>query len=158
MPLSATVATRNNALGALKTQLDGGLLYIFSGAIPANADVALDMVSTHTLLCVIGNGGSATGVTFESPGGGVLAKDSGENWTGTSDFNGAHDGDSAIAPTFFRICAAGDNGQAAADGSTGFRIQGSVGGPSSGADLQIGTATMTNGNAQPIGSASFTLA
>ena len=160
MSLKATPATKNallNAIG-LKEQLDDGFLYIYAGAAPASAEAALDMVATHTELVKISVGGDGvTGLTFAAPSAGVLAKTGAENWTGDCDFDGKDDATATLTPLFYRFCAAGDDGRGAADGTTGYRLQGSVGGPSSGADLQLGTATLTNGNTQPIGAFSVTV-
>lgn len=159
MALKASTATKNAALNAtgIKTQLAAGFLYVYSGAVPATADEALNMVTTHTELLKVSLSGGATGLTFDAPAAGVLPKAAAETWSGTCAFSG-FDAATTQAPTFYRFCAAGDDGRAAANASTGYRIQGTAGGPSSGADLQFGTATLTDGNVQPIGAYSITLA
>ena len=55
MTIKASVALRNGLLqgSSVKEQLDGGFIYIYAGAEPADADTALDMVSTHTQLAKI---------------------------------------------------------------------------------------------------------
>lgn len=157
--MQLSTATRNAALNTvgIKEQLDAGFLYIYAGTPPVDANVALDMVAVHTELVKISLSGGATGLTFDAPAAGVLPKAAAETWSGTCTFDGFAEATSTLTPTFFRFCAAGDNGRGVANSTTGYRIQGTVGGPSSGADLQLGTATLTDGNVQPIGAASFTL-
>ena len=159
MALKETAATKNAALNAtgIKPQMALGYLYLFSGTVPATADEALDFVGTHTEIVHITNNSTATGITFDAPVSGVLSKAAAETWSGVvaiTGFNAA----SPQAPTFYRLCAAGDNGRLIANATTGYRIQGSVGGPSSGADLQLGTASLTNGNTQAVGAFSYSLA
>lgn len=153
MSLKISVATANaaaNSIG-LKEQFDNGLLIIFSGPVPDTADEALDLVTEHTELVVISDNDTGDGLDFAAPSGGVLGKSGGQTWTGTVAFDGFEDGETDLTPTFYRFCADGDNGRGAADGSTGYRVQGTVGGPNSGADLQLGANDLTNGNLQPIG-------
>lgn len=156
--LKLSTATANglaNAIG-LKEQLDGGKLYIFAGPVPETADEALDLVNDHTELCVITVNDSGTGLTFDAATNGVLGKAAAETWSGTCAFDGADAATTTLAPTFYRFCASGDNGRAAANTSTGYRVQGSVGGPNSGADLQLGANTLSDGALQPIGAFGFT--
>lgn len=145
-----------DAMSALRTALNGGRLYYYAGAEPTNAGDALDMVSTHTELCVLTlNGGGTTGLTFEPVTGDSLIKTASEVWQGLVAFSGAQAGLTTLTPTFFRFCAAGDDGR---DGAgTRKRIQGSIGGPASGADLMIGSSTLTrNGsNTESLGSFVF---
>ena len=157
--LKPSTATSNAVLNGtgLKEQFDGGFLYIFAGPAPANADDALDMVSAHTELVQISLNAGITGLTFATPAGGVLGKTPAETWSGVVDIDGYEGSETALAPTFYRFCPAGDNGRAAADPSTGYRMQGTCGGPNSGADLQFGTAMLTDGNTQPIGAFSWEL-
>lgn len=156
MAIQRSEAVADGLLTELSDQLDLAFIYIFSGPVPATPDEALDMGSDHTLLVVIGNGGDSTGITWGSPSGGILPKNSGEDWEGTADFTGANSGTSPQAPTFFRICSAGDNGQGAGSGST-YRIQGTVGGPGSGADLILPASTIADEAAVSIGDGSLSL-
>ena len=138
-------------LAAAKDELDGGNFYIFSGSVPADADDALDMVTDHTLCVKMteSNDGS-TGLTFGSPTGTSLPKNGSEVWLGLVNFVGFEGAESELTPTFFRFCTAGDNGQGAAAAP---RLQGTIGGPSSGAQVLLGSDTLTdNGsNTQGIG-------
>lgn len=157
--LKPSTATANAALDGtgLKEQFDGGFLYIFAGPVPPTADTTLDMVAAHTELVKISLNAGATGLTFAAPAGGVLGKTPAETWSGAASFDGYEDTETSLAPTFYRFCTGGDNGQGVADPSTGFRMQGTCGGPNSGADLQVGTAMLTDGNTQPIGAFSWEL-
>lgn len=149
--LKPSIALANALAAYASTQLNLGFLYVFAGPAPATADDALDLVAVHTEIVKISNNATDTGLTFAAPAAGVLPKAAAEVWSGviaTSGFQGA---EVALAPTFYRLCAAGDNGRLAANASTGYRIQGTAGGPNSGAELQFGTATLTEGNTQPVG-------
>lgn len=157
MSLKRTIALAQHLAAAIKTNLDGGFLYVYAGPPPATSDEALDLVTLHTELVKISISGGATGLTFDAPVAGVLSKAAAETWSGTNAFDGVDDADSALAPTFYRFCKSGDNGRGAANSTTGDRIQGTAGGPSSGADLQFGTATLTAGNTQPVGAYSITI-
>lgn len=159
MTLKATPATKNailNAIG-LKEQLDDGFLYIFSGTAPATANEALNMVTTHTELVMMSESDDGvTGLTFDAPASGVLSKAAAEDWSGTCAFDG-FDATTTQTATFFRFCAAGDDGRGAAHATTGYRIQGSVTAVGGGGDLQIGAGTLTDGGVQPIGAFSVSI-
>lgn len=129
---------------ALKAALDGGKLYLFAGAAPADADTALDMVTTHTQVAIITNNDTGTGLTFDTPTNANTNKAASETWSGSPAFDGKDDGLTTLTPVFYRLCAAGDDGRSA---STGSRVQGSVGGPGSGADLELGSATVSSAGA-----------
>ncbi len=126
------------ALAGVKSALDGGALYYFAGPVPASASAALDMANDHTQLVQM------SGISFGSPEGNTLPKDDTEEWSGLVDFEGAQDSESTLTPTFFRFVPSGDDGRAAADTP---RIQGTIGGPSSSADIRLtdGTTLTDNG-------------
>ena len=153
--LKRTTALANTLAAALKTDLDAGFLFLYAGTVPATADEALDLVAVHTEVLKVSNNGGVTGLTFEAPANGVLAKEETEVWKGTVTFDGFDDAETTLTPTFYRFCPAGDNGRGVANASTGYRIQGTVGGPSSGADLVLGTTTVTAGNEQPVGAFAY---
>lgn len=141
MTTLATVGLDNAELAAAKTALDGGFLYLFAGPVPTTASEALDMGSLHTEVAKLSLGGDGvTGLVFDAPSGGVLAKPSAADWSGLVAFSGAEDAETTLAPTFYRFCPSGDNGRGAA---TTPRLQGSVGGPSSAADVRLNTDTVT---------------
>lgn len=149
--LLLTPALANLLLAQIKTRLDGGFLFLFSGVVPRAAADALDMVNTHTQLVRITLNGAGSGLTFDAPVNGVLTKSPAEVWRGTVQFEGVDSSQTTLTPTFYRFCAAGDDGRAAADALAGSRLQGAVGGPSSGAELRLGLTTLTAGNEQPVG-------
>ncbi len=136
MAVKSSTGLKNSILvsGSLKSMLDGGKIRIFSGAAPADADAA----ETGTLLCVISNGGTATGLTFEATAaGGTVAKKSGEAWSGTNVAGGT--------ASYYRFVAAGDTGAAS---TTEKRLQGTVG--LVGADMNLSSITLTSGAPQTI--------
>ncbi|MGH8026001.1 MAG: hypothetical protein ACREO0_04650 [Pseudoxanthomonas sp.] len=145
-------ATRNGCLSSvgIDEQFNLSFLFIYSGTEPATADEPLDMVAVHTELTKVSNNSTATGLTFGTAALGVLAKTIAEVWSGVVTLDGFDEVTDPATPTFYRLCAAGDNGRGAANASTGYRIQGSVGGPGSGADLVLGTATLASTDTQPI--------
>lgn len=127
-------------LGALKDALDGGAVHIFNGLEPANANDALDMGSTHTHLCTLLLDGT-DGLELATPVGALISKPAGATWTGLNAFDGADAGVGPLEPTFFRFCTAGDDGRGAGSAP---RLQGSAGGPTSGADATLGSDTLTD--------------
>lgn len=121
-----SVGLMNNMLAALKTDLDGGFLFVWAGPVPATPDEALDTATLHTQLVKMSvNGDGSTGLTFEAPAAGVLAKESTEVWKGPVAFDGVSSGASSLVPTFWRFCQAGDAGRTAA--TTQGRLQGRCG-------------------------------
>lgn len=135
------------ALAGLKDVLDGGILVVFAGPVPASADEPLDLNNEHTAVTMltVGNDGE-TGLTFAPPTGNVLAKTPGEEWLGTVMFMGAEEEEETLTPTFYRFASPGQDPFGPGDGP---RLQGTVGGPSSGADMVRSTTTVTaNGSNQ----------
>lgn len=119
MTLKISTGLRDALLvtGSLKGQLDGKIVRIFGGTVPADADAAL---GAATLLCLISVGGAGTGVTFEAaPVDGALVKTAAETWSGTNAATGT--------ATFWRIEATADAGGAS---TTAIRVQGTFGGSS----------------------------
>ncbi|WP_339829884.1 hypothetical protein [uncultured Arenimonas sp.] len=147
MTVKVSTATANalaNALG-LKSQLDGGRLFIFAGPVPATADEALDMVTDHTEIVEITESGDGlTGITFDAPSAGLLSKAAAESWQETAAFDGAEDAEPTLLATFFRFCASGDDGRAAANATTGYRLQGTIGDLASSAPMKMTNPTRTN--------------
>lgn len=127
------------ALSAIKAALDGGRMYWFSGAVPASADDALDMGAEHTQLVeMTESGDGVTGLTFAPPAGNSMLKAASEAWTGLVEFDGAEGSATTLTATFYRFCAAGDNGRGAA---TGPRLQGTIG--PAGSDIPMASADLT---------------
>lgn len=143
--------TSEVALAAIKTALDGGRMYWFSGAVPATATAALDMGAEHTQLVeMTESGDGATGLTFDAPVGSSMLKASAEVWRGLIAFDGAEDTATTLTATFYRFCAAGDNGRGAA---TGPRLQGTIG--PAGSDIPMASADLTANGANTQGMSYF---
>lgn len=143
--------TSEVALTAIKTALDGGRMYWFSGAVPASAEAALDMVTEHTQLVeMTKNGDGVTGLTFDPPSGNSMLKASAEVWRGLIAFDGAEAAATTLTATFYRFCAAGDNGRGAA---TGPRLQGTIG--PAGSDIPMASAALTANGANTQGMSYF---
>lgn len=119
--------------------LTGGSIFIFAGPVPASADAALDMDNDHTLLAIIDDSGG--GLNFETPANGVLPKQTSQTWSGLVEFTGAEQASSELSATFYRFCAPADLGQGAG-GSTTYRIQGTAGGPSDAAEMDVGSSSL----------------
>lgn len=143
--------TSEVALAAIKAALDGGRMYWFSGAVPASADAALDMATEHTQLVeMTESGDGTTGLTFAAPVGGSMLKASAEVWRGLIAFDGAEDAAPTLTATFYRFCAAGDDGRGAA---TGPRLQGTIG--PAGSDIPMASAALTDNGANTQGMSYF---
>lgn len=145
-------------LDGISQMIGGGLMYWFAGPVPESADDALDMDNDHTQVLVLSVDGTGDGISFDSPDGTVLAKDPGEVWSGLIEFDGAEDSETTLTPTFFRLCPDGDDGR---DEAPGPRIQGTIGGPSSSAEIRLSdgstvTANGTNSRSLPIYSIDIT--
>lgn len=96
---STEVRRQQCVVGSLKSILDGSVIRIYSGPVPASADSGL---AGNTLLCEITADGGA-GLTFESASTGAeLIKSLSETWQGTVVANGV--------ATFFRMVKAADTG------------------------------------------------
>lgn len=133
-----------DALNAIKDALDGGRMYYFAGPVPAEAGDALDMDNSHTEVVMMTEGDDgATGLTFETSAGGTLSKTASESWVGTVTFSGAEDSETSLTPTFARFCADGDNGR---DAGTGPRLQCTIGGPGSSAEIKLSDGTTVTDN------------
>lgn len=132
-------------LNEIKAALDGGNMYYYAGTVPAEAGDALDMVATHTeLVKMTESGDGTTGLTFDTSAGGTLVKAAAETWSGLIDFDGFIAGPGTATPTFFRFCPAGDDGRSLV---TTPRIQGTIGGPSSSAEIKLTDGTTLTDNA-----------
>lgn len=112
--LSAGLRDHILVTGSLKSGLDGGAIYIYSGTPPATADAAL---AGNTLLCVISNNAAGTGISMDAAAAsGVLGKNAGEVWRGQVL--------ATDTATFYRFAGLADDGLASA---TALRVQGTVG-------------------------------
>lgn len=119
--------------GSLRSLLNGGLIRIYAGAVPASADSDL---GSAVLLNELSAGGTGTPLTFEATApSGVLTKSIVENWTG----NNVADG----TPSFFRFVLPTDTGTAY---TPEVRLQGTCG--PIGNDLVITQLPLSSG--QPL--------
>lgn len=163
MTVKVSLALANALLGSgsVKNQLDSGFIYIFAGTEPADADAALDMAATHTLLAKIAadavpaDAGSV-GLQFAaSAANRAITKSGSQTWAAKVHFVGKDAAQAGVAPltaTFYRFCKSTDNGQTA--GNTGTpRIQGTVG--TSGADINLTSVDLFDNNTNTVGLSAY---
>lgn len=137
LKLNAFLANALLASGSLKSLLDGGKIYIYSGPVPATVDEAVD--GSSVLLDTIDVAG--TGVTFDgTPANGVLKKTTAETWSGDAVATGT--------ATFFRFCVGADDGSGAAAAGD-YRVQGTVGTDAS-FDMVFTSADITTGDTKTL--------
>jgi len=139
MAFIISTGLRNHMLvtGSIKAALDGSVLRIFNGSVPASADADC---SASTLLCEISVGGTGTGLSFDAtPTNGVIVKNTTEVWSGTVLENGT--------ATFYRLCPVGDTNVSS---STQKRAQGTVG--TLMADLLVSSTTFVQNNERVVDS------
>lgn len=123
------------ATGSLASGLNGGVIKIYSGAEPSDADAAL---GAATLLCTISLNDTGSGINFEAtPVSGVLSKAAAEVWLGTNADTGT--------ATFYRFASITDSGLSS---TTEKRVQGTVG--TLNADLILASTTLTAAQEQRI--------
>ena len=122
--------------GGMKSTLDSGIIYIYSGSQPTDADNA----ATGTLLALITlngdaftHGSPANGLVFENPGGGVCRKPAAAVWRGV--------GIAAGQAAWFRFSGNALDNQGSS--TTLPRIDGTIG--TSGADLIVSTRSVAVG-------------
>ena len=128
--------------GSFKSGMDGGVLRIYTGAIPATADADS---SGLTVLCTISLDATGTGITWGSTvTAGILSKNTAEIWRGLIGTTGT--------ATFFRNMAISDTGTLSTSQK---RVQGTVG--LAGADLNFSNVNLVSGNYRVIGSLNLTL-
>jgi hypothetical protein len=124
-----------------KTVMALGLLKIYAGTVPADADAS---IGSATLLSTISVGSSGTGLSMAaSAAAGVIAK-AAETWSGVNAATGT--------ASFYRHVAAGDDGTLS---TTQDRIQGTV--ATVGADLNLSSTALVSGATQTIDSYSVAL-
>ena len=143
MAIKLSTGLRNKLAdtGSVKSIFAGGLIKIYSGVPPADADAAV----TGTLLCTVSNNSTGTGINFDTSAvSGVLSKAPGETWSGNNAATGT--------ATYFRHVASGDDGTLS---TTQARIQGVI--ATVGADLNLSSTALTSGAPQTIDFYSFTI-
>lgn len=117
--LSSYLADALLATGSLKSLLDTGKIYIYSGPVPSSAVPADGAIDPSCVLLDTITAAAGAGLTFNgAPVNGVLQKTSTETWSGVAGAAGT--------ATFFRFCVGTDNGSAAAAAGN-YRVQGTVG-------------------------------
>lgn len=116
--------------GGLKAGIDGGVIRVYDGAVPATADAAL---SGNNLLCTISNNMTGSGITMATASSaGILGKNNAEVWKGLIALSGT--------ATFYRHSGLTDAG---GDSTTERRLQGAV--ATAGAELNFSsTAFVAN--------------
>lgn len=93
MAVRFSTGLRDDILGStgLSTSLNDGVIHIYSGSQPTNADSAVSGVLLGTVSVDAGAwvpGSPGNGLSFDAPNSGVVAKAAAENWK----FNGIVDG------------------------------------------------------------------
>lgn len=124
MAVKTSTGLRNSMLATsdFKALMDGGLIKVYSGTVPATAD---DSLGSATLLLTISDNDTGAGIDFDTtPTAGAISKDPNQIWSGTIGTTGT--------PTFYRHVAAGDTGVSSI---TEARIQGTV--ATAGADMNF---------------------
>ena len=134
--------------GSLKDVFRDGVLKIYSGTQPTEADDAV----AGTLLCTITEdagtfvaGAFDNGLEFGTAASGAIAKAAGETWQGVASASGT--------AGWFRLVANATD--AGAESTTLPRIDGSIG--TSGADLNLSSTSITSGQTYTIDTFSLTL-
>lgn len=143
MALILSTGMRNKLMdtGSLKSILAGGLIRIYSGVAPADADAA----ATGTLLCTVSLASAGTGINLDAAAvSGIISKAPAETWSGNNAATGV--------ATYFRHVAAGDT---AALSTTQARIQGTI--ATVGADLNLSSVSLVSGAPQTVDYYSVTI-
>jgi len=163
MTIQYTVALKDALLAtsSLKAALesenvapDGLYLYLFNGPVPATPDTALNMAADHTQLVKVAADATAiaNGIVplqlAATATAGYITKATAQTWKGLVDFDGVNSASASLAPTFFRLCAGGDDGRGAG-GASSFRVQGTCG--VVGADLLLPNATLEDNGTNEFG-------
>jgi hypothetical protein len=151
MALKLSTGLRNgmlNSTGFIEAFNDG-IIYIYSGPQPANADAAI--TGTNLLKITVNNGawsaGSATnGLGFDAPSNGTISKASAEVWRGLGINGGGTAG-------WFRLC--GNPTDAGGSSTTLPRLDGTV--AISGGDMNLSSITIVDNAPTTIDTFQFTL-
>lgn len=144
MPLRLSTGLVNKLMdtASFKATFALGFIDIYTGTQPTSANDA----STGTKLVTISVGGTGTGITFEAAAtDGILEKTASETWQGTASSGGT--------AGWFRLREAADAGTALS--TTACRVDGAI--ATSGAQMNLGSLTVTNGAPFILTAASFTL-
>lgn len=144
MALKLSTGLRNGMLDSadFKTQMDGGLIKVYDGAVPATADAAI--AGGNTLLCTFSLNSTGAGINFDATAtGDTIAKAPAEVWAGDPVVTGTG--------TFYRHVAVGDT---AALSTTEPRIQGELG---AGNEMLLATNVFTIGVNRALDFYTFTI-
>lgn len=136
MIVKASTGLRDYVLdtGSMKQALNGHVLKLYGGAIPADADAA----ATGTLLATVTVNNTGTALTFSAAAAnGVLPKNDGEVWSGLVATSGTC--------THYRLVDPADTGAAS---TTAIRLQGDAG--TIGYSLNISDPALTASEIQNI--------
>lgn len=131
MALKLSTGLRNAMLDSsnLRTTMNGGLIKVYDGTVPATADAAL---SGNTLLCTFSLNSTGAGINFDTAAvDDTLSKAPAEVWAGNPAATGTG--------TFYRHVAVGDDGTLS---TTQARIQGELG---AGNEMLLATNVFTVG-------------
>lgn len=146
---------------SLKSQMDGGFIYIFAGAMPATADTALDMVATHTQLAKIAADAvpadaGVVGLTFNGTAvNRAMVKTAAETWAGKVNFDGKDAASAGVSPltaVFYRFCNAADTGRGVG-GASSKRIQGTV--AVAGGDINLTSVSLSDNGTNTVGLSAY---
>lgn len=141
--LSTGMVNKLMDTASFKTLLAGCFIDIYSGTQPASAD---DAATGTKLVTLTKSGDGVTGLTFEATAtNGVLEKNPAETWQGTAVAGGT--------AGWFRMREASDTGVGAS--TTAVRVDGAI--STSGAEMNLGSLTITQGAPFILSSAAFTL-
>ena len=143
---ATTTLTGNNG-GSLKTIMANGILFIYSGSQPANADSA--ETGTKLVEITLSSGAfspetATNGLEFKQEISGVLSKNSLEAWSGVASATGT--------AGWFRFY---DNNEDTGADTTACRFDGSVG--TSGAQLTVSSTSIVSGATITVDSFDVTL-
>lgn len=142
MALKISTGLRNAMLDGtgFKEALADGFIRFYTGTPPATADAAV----TGTLLCIVSDNSTGTGLDLGTPASGTVSKSGAQAWSGVNLATGT--------ATYFRYTENADDGTSS---TTQKRIQGTCG--TSGADCNMTSTALTSGATQTVDAASFTL-
>jgi hypothetical protein len=143
MALRLSTGLRQALLGTqdFRAELAVSFINIYTGSQPSDADAA----ATGTLLATIYSDGTATGVSFDAPVAGVIAKAVAETWSGTSGAEGT--------AGWFRLWEAG--GDPSILSTTESRVDGNV--ATSGANMNMSNTFVANGAVQTVSTFAITM-
>jgi len=139
MAFKVSTGLRNHLMAGddLAAGLNGGVVRMYSGAVPATADAA---IGSAVLMSTVSVNGTGTGLTFDPTAtNGIIAKATDEVWLGTLVAGGTY--------SFYRFSSIADAG---GESTTEKRVQGIIGLATG--DLLVSTLVKSIGDEQRIDS------